>query len=92
MAVVSGFVLWSDGRTPETGTLRFGFESRADNWTILWGAQKATAGVTEDRHYEGTHSFQVSMKGPSMDGPGRSSATWASAPPTGWRPCTPACG
>jgi transcriptional regulator with XRE-family HTH domain len=62
--------LGTPAATPASGTPRFGFEKPSDDWVIFWGAQKAKSEVSDDRHYEGTHSFQVTTAGPSMNGPG----------------------
>ena len=74
LVAVTGAVLLvrheSAGGAASAGTLRFGFETSDQEWDILWGAQKAKGEITDDRHYEGTHSFQVTMAGPSMEGPG----------------------
>jgi len=58
------------GGTSGTGTLRFGFEDPSEEWDILWGVRKAKEEITTDRHFEGSHSFQVTTAGPSMKGPG----------------------
>ncbi|WP_460391300.1 helix-turn-helix domain-containing protein [Actinophytocola sediminis] len=54
---------------PRVDTLRFGFEGPEAEWEILWGGHKATAGITTERHYEGSHSFQVISVGRSAEGP-----------------------
>lgn len=47
------------------GQLRFGFETPNDRWGILWGHHKATGKVTDSLHYEGSHSYEVTMTGAS---------------------------
>jgi transcriptional regulator with XRE-family HTH domain len=50
------------------GTLRFGFESPQDRWSILWGSQAASGRVTDSLAYEGAHSYEVSITGASAKG------------------------
>jgi transcriptional regulator with XRE-family HTH domain len=48
-----------------TSRLRFGFETSADRWTILWGRQKAHGEVTDTLHYEGSRAYAVTLAGAS---------------------------
>jgi transcriptional regulator with XRE-family HTH domain len=44
---------------------RFGFETPAGTWYVLWGRQKARGEITDRLHYEGTHAYRVDMAGAS---------------------------
>jgi hypothetical protein len=51
--------------SPSIGQVRFGFETPADRWGVLWGQQKAKGEVTDTMHYEGAHCYRVTMTGAS---------------------------